>query len=251
MKYIKEYIKETCFLQPLGEVTLQQSEDSAGWSGVNVCVNNIETPLFIAHADYAEWLESKLDALKAKNEQKSEEKSEEKPEQKSEKKPEKEPENSIEQRFKVGDWVIAKDDGGTAWLIAAIGSNYQDYSMVSLRGTIECADHSYVDNHYRLWNIEDARDGDVLAIGNEYFLFKKKKDNAPTVYISHCFCDSAGAFRVTKGMSYGEFLAMENGIKVCPATNEQREFLFKKIKEAGYEWDANQKKLKKQDEPKD
>jgi hypothetical protein len=227
MKYINEYLKEKVRVQPLGKVTYVDDEDSAGWSGAAVRIDGVETAIFISHADYAEWLESKLDALKAKNEQKPEEKSEEKP----------------EPRFKVGDWVIAKDDGVTEWLIAAIGSNYQDYSMVSSRGTIECADHSYVDNHYRLWTIEDARDGDVLAIGNEYFLFKKKKDNAPTVYISHCFCDSAGAFRVTKGMAYGEFLAMENGIKVCPATNEQREFLFKKIKEAGYEWDANQKKL--------
>ena len=32
---------------------------------------------------------------------------------------------------------------------------------------------------------------------------------------------------------------------VKPATKIQRDFLFRKIKEAGYEWDAEKKELKK------
>lgn len=50
----------------MGEITLEQSEDTAGWSGVDVCVNNVNTALFIGHADYADWLESKIDKIKAK-----------------------------------------------------------------------------------------------------------------------------------------------------------------------------------------
>lgn len=102
------------------------------------------------------------------------------------------------------------------------------------------------DYNLRNWTMQDAKDGNVLAIGDEYFLFKNKKNNtSPVVYISHCFCDSAGAFRVTNGRVGGEFLSIENGIKACPATKEQRDILFAKMKEHGYEWDADKKELKK------
>lgn len=63
MKYIEQYIKENLLLQPLGKVTLQPDEDEAGWSGVNVCINNVDTNLFISHIDYATWLESKVHTI--------------------------------------------------------------------------------------------------------------------------------------------------------------------------------------------
>lgn len=50
----------------MGEVTLQQSNDDAGRSGVNIRINNVETALFVSHADYAKWLESKIDNIKKK-----------------------------------------------------------------------------------------------------------------------------------------------------------------------------------------
>ena len=37
----------------------------------------------------------------------------------------------------------------------------------------------------------------------------------------------------------------DNNNKVYPATKEQRDFLFQKMKEAGYEWDDDEKELKK------
>jgi hypothetical protein len=36
-----------------------------------------------------------------------------------------------------------------------------------------------------------------------------------------------------------------SGSNIYPATKEQRDLLFKKMKEAGYEWDAEKKELKK------
>lgn len=149
MKYIKEYIEETCFLHPMGEVTLQQNEDLAGWSGVNVCVNGVETPLFISHADYAEWLESKLDNLKDKKDEKPAEKTEEKSEQKP------------EPRFKVGDWVVQGKDVYKIKQVTNMGNNFQYWTADGLwfgDGT-----------NAHLWTINDAKVGDVLAIGDEYF----------------------------------------------------------------------------------
>ena len=43
----------------------------------------------------------------------------------------------------------------------------------------------------------------------------------------------------------GEFGYTENGNSIHPATEEQRELLFQKMKEEGYEWDAEKKELKK------
>ena len=52
----------------------------------------------------------------------------------------------------------------------------------------------------------------------------------------HCVATSKNAFRI--GGSWRVFTAY-------PATKEQRDLLFKKMKEAGYQWDAEKKELRK------
>lgn len=233
MKYIKEYIEETCFLHPMGEVTLQQNEDSAGWSGVNVCVNGVETPLFIAHADYAEWLESKLDNLKDKKDEKPAEKTEEKSEQKP------------EPRFKIGDWVVQRD--GSRF---AIGEKFAQITNIDDDGLyglywLDC--RTWVTGReIRLWNIRDAKDGDVLVsprqIGSEkeedIFIFKciGNRDYVYDCIEYYCNIDE-GEFFVNKTSYMGT-----TSSPLYPATKEQRDLLFKKMKKAGYKWD-NEKKM--------
>ena len=156
------------------------------------------------------------------------------------------PIDKIEPKFHVGDWVVHDmSDGRVTPPFQIIEMTNKSYVL----DNGECFYFSDAEEIYRNWTIEDAKDGDVLTIGNEYFLFKAKKDNtSPVVYISHCFADSAGAFRVTNGRDCGEFLSIEHGIKACPATQEQRDLLFQKMKEAGYEWDSNKKELRKIDD---
>lgn len=62
MKFIKEYMKEALLVQPLGEVTLLQDE-IAGLSCENILINGKDTGISVAHIDYANWLENKIQEL--------------------------------------------------------------------------------------------------------------------------------------------------------------------------------------------
>ena len=153
-----------------------------------------------------------------------------------------EPAGKVGPKFKVGDMIVCK--ASIPALIVNIDNGMYEIESTG-DGTKGVHHIDFVDKFYHLWTIEDAEDGDVLAIGNTYFLFKgetlKSSPTSLVVYISHCFVHSTGAFRLTNGRDCGTFHSIENGIKVRPATKEQRDFLFQKMKEAGYGWDAKEK----------
>ena len=137
-------------------------------------------------------------------------------------------------KFEIGDWVIVQDKAPRQ-IEKVTELPYNHYQYWTTDG------HWFGDGtEARSWTIQDAKDGDVLALNNEYFLFKEKKNSTTECYISHCFIDSAKTFREN-----GEFLPIEKGNKVCPTTKEQYDLLFSKMEEAGYEWDVEKKELKK------
>lgn len=92
----------------------------------------------------------------------------------------------------------------------------------------------------RLWTIEDAKDGDVLYSldSKQPFIFKHRKPNEQAE--AYCGLNIYGKFFVwgTKDC----VITLSNYI---PATKEQRDTLFKKMKEAGYQWNPDTKELKK------
>lgn len=51
--------------------------------------------------------------------------------------------------------------------------------------------------------------------------------------------------KLDKCFSFGDYKIHDEILNSVPATKEQRDFLFQKMKEAGYEWDAERKELKK------
>lgn len=104
-----------------------------------------------------------------------------------------------------------------------------------------------------LWTIQDAKDGDVLVIQKtsvtyeSIFIFNKIENNLIIQYL-HYFTTDAGE-EVFETRSINGFLGFV-GTTVHPATKEQRDLLFQKMAEAGYEWNASKKELKKiEDEP--
>ena len=82
------------------------------------------------------------------------------------------------------------------------------------------------------------KDGDVLASGHLVFIFKAIHG----VWLNcHCSAHNDGSFIAD---SY-DLMTNKYFSEVHPATKEQRDFLFAKMKEAGYEWDAEKKELRK------
>lgn len=99
----------------------------------------------------------------------------------------------------------------------------------------------------RNWNIQDAKDGDVLVSPyqrgiedkEEIFIFKCIGNRG---YIDNCieyYCNvNEGEFYVNK-TSYMDITSSP----LYPATEKQRDLLFAKMKKAGYEWDAEKKQI--------
>ena len=143
-------------------------------------------------------------------------------------------------KFKVGDWIINKQ--GSAFLIAYIDEENQRY-VFEIGGyskeQMNYENIEFANTHYHLWSISDAKDGDVLAEESCIFIIQKLGDNN-TAAKTYCTLYNDGDF------DDGSILYFDID-STKPATKEQCELLFRKMKEAGYEWDAGKKELKKLD----
>ena len=140
----------------------------------------------------------------------------------------------IEPKFKPGDYIVFNG------LILHIDEVVNGYYRTTSRG--DGIHNSYdwdIDNAARLWTIQEAKDGDVLTANNYVFIYAHRKQMYP-IAIVYCSVDSDGNFYVDD-----EFAYTEKGKSIHPATKEQRDLLFQRMKEAGYEWDADKKELRK------
>ena len=141
-----------------------------------------------------------------------------------------------ESKFHYGDW-ITHNTANFVFKIIHVGFN--GYEVVNRENYKKTISFDNEDN-YRLWTIQDAKDGDVLYSidSKQPFIYKERPQ----------FSQARGYCCINK---FGEF-AIWNTSKcvICtdkyiPATKEQRDLLFQKMKEAGYEWEAEKKELKK------
>lgn len=143
---------------------------------------------------------------------------------------EQKPIDKVEPNFKVGDWVVYCNDDVD--LITGIEENGY---CINNSGYIPfiCA------SDIRLWTIQDVKDGDVLftssTASHETFIFKNidEKGNAKCYF----------AYDSEDGFREGKYHFIGRVTKCKPATKEQHDILFQKMKEAGYEWDAEKKEL--------
>ena len=152
---------------------------------------------------------------------------------------EQKPTNKVEPKFKVGDWIT---DNGHSYLIGYIDYDQRRYLFEVGGYTHEPLNWEYIetaDNKYHLWSVQDAKDGDVLvASDGSIFLFKGVLDDIMVKHYVALTTDNTVKFN--KGLRH----YWEVASAVQPATKKQRDLLFQKVKEAGYEWDAEKKKLK-------
>ena len=145
--------------------------------------------------------------------------------------------DKVESKFKVGDWVVYCNEDVD--LITGIKGN--GYS-INNGGYIPfvCA------SDIRLWTFQDAKDGDVLCTyecGEPKIVFILKgtpKPKKPCVLRFHCYYNLMYPY-FEPDFEKGCLAPNEEDVK--PATKEQRDTLFAKIKESGYEWNADKKEL--------
>lgn len=136
-------------------------------------------------------------------------------------------------KFKAGDWIIFN---GLTLYINEVAKGY--YRTISKGGIPNSYDWN-IDNAARLWTINEARDGDILRLGDVIAIFKKYIGQEKC--ICYCsFCEDGNGFEIP----------IENGednvygcIDTTPATKEQRDLLFTRMKESNYMWDENIKRV--------
>jgi hypothetical protein len=151
--------------------------------------------------------------------------------------------NKVEAKFKVGDWI---------------SGYYTNYKVLSVNNDgylVEDVDGNKInilfenEKFHHFFIIADAKDGDVLidkSNGKECpFIFKETKPSNiktdvlnPLSVLGYCGIGGAG---FTKGSEWGDTA----NCTYYPANKEQQNLLFQKMKEGGYEWDAEKKELNK------
>lgn len=152
--------------------------------------------------------------------------------------------DKVKTKFHEGDWVIlTAGELSTTLQIVKSDTNKKLYWF---------NDGSYLpivdEECLHLWTIQDAKDGDVVVDKSDgtIGIFQSighhpdgGSYNDTSYCFLHCHCDDE--------FFYADF---EHGNEIdsddlVPATKEQRNLLFQKMKEAGYEWDAEKKELRK------
>lgn len=101
----------------------------------------------------------------------------------------------------------------------------------------------YVARHcFHLWTIQDAKDGDVLADDNSIIIFRGIGNHILNDVIDYYvgYKHNLGEIVIQSGNShYGK----ANTVTFKPAAKKQCDILFRKMKEAGYEWSDKDRKL--------
>ena len=139
----------------------------------------------------------------------------------------------VEPKFKVGDWVV--DNCDYVWKIEGILNQF--YILECVEGGESRPTIEWVDKTFHLWTIQDAKPGDVLADDYGIYIFDRFDEHD-----ERCFL-CMGVYQYSQKVFENEHMLCS--VEVYPATKEQRDLLFQKMKESGYEWDANNKELNK------
>jgi len=161
-----------------------------------------------------------------------------------------EQETKVKPKFHKNDWIV-QDNVGTFKITEICESWYEvidsDESNYSISFDQESMCH--------LWSIQEAKPGDVLAIdwkGNEHgydwqkiVIFKSLTEFSVEGY-GNTFKNNELAFE-DESVPH---LSNKWTKNLHPATKEQRDLLFQKMKEAGYEWNSDKKELHKIEEVK-
>lgn len=149
---------------------------------------------------------------------------------------------------KIGDWVAINNIYSEMCLISPlhiVNSDEINYRVEDINGNSGCPKIEYLTSHYHLWTMTDAKDGDVLCLYEhdipKIIFILKGTPNKPYVLNYYCYYNITYPDFNFGSVKDGLVLNYETDI-IKPATKEQRELLFQKMKEEGYKWDSENKK---------
>lgn len=147
----------------------------------------------------------------------------------------------VQSNFKIGDWIV--NNNGEPQFSQVTALSWPDSKIKGAEDNLESFINTVtLEKQYHLWTLQDAKEGDVLYCesgGIEYIVMSKGINEFGNI-------DSYFRYNSLDGFAIdipSVLSAEKDGI--TPATKEQRDLLFKELKEVGYEWDAERKKLKK------
>ena len=163
----------------------------------------------------------------------------------------------IEQKFQVGQYITDGRDSGQI-----IEVDCHCYKILDFTGNTNIIIPFTLQDNYHLWTIQDAKDGDVLALSwmedenlfEKIVIFKKyHNEGVNGLYSMPCVEGYGNTFKNGKMLFTDEEVPYYSKTWTCnlqPATKEQRDRLFQKIKEAGYKWNVESKTLEEKFNPK-
>ena len=155
--------------------------------------------------------------------------------------------DKVDPKFKVGDWIVGAN---SIYKITSLNDELSCYIAVTTRNEevkipyyFDCAQGHMCS--YHLWTIQDAKDGDVLCTyeceePKIVFILK----GTPKKHYALSYNCYYNIMYPHFGSDSEKGCLAPNDEDVKPATKEQRDILFQKMKEAGYEWDSEKKELK-------
>lgn len=153
-----------------------------------------------------------------------------------EKQGEQESTDKHEPKFKVYDWCIDNEDDIIFQIVKVLDNTY---TYRTNEGKEYSCTHYSLENEARLWTIQDAKDGDVLATPNYIYIFNSIDKETETIAF-YCLIKKSD-----KHFSFGDYRIHDEILNSTPATKKQYDILIKAMTDAGYTFNFEKKELKK------
>ena len=144
--------------------------------------------------------------------------------------------NKIRPKFDIGDWITCPAFIPEPYLLHVINIEDGLYELEDVYGTKKRSTIGHVESIYYPWTFKDAKEGDVLYYEDfdcvRTFIHKFGKYYYCCI-VNNVFIPNSDYFVVLNDKSS----------YIRPATKEQRNFLFARMKEEGYRWDEDKKEV--------
>lgn len=146
-----------------------------------------------------------------------------------------------EKQFQKGDWVVRHSSHKTALLADEVYQVYDiddnGYYMMNSHGQIPHFGFDAVKWDFRLWTLDDIKDGDVLIHENMHDPFIAKYYDKENNKIE-CHCGLS-----TMDYNFNEKPYIETDLSVIPAEFKKKQNFYDHMRKAGYYWDFKNNKL--------